>query len=203
MYTQNATFKDNKNLPSNQPIFLYTIENFDGASNNLNFAEWDADVVYDGVTYSKFPIKHDGIGENSHGELDSILVTVANVNRAIQAYLEAYDLRGKKVVITIVFADQLADADANIKFTYYIDNYTANQDTVDFSLSSKYDVIDITLPLAKFYRNYCRWKFKGAECAYAGAETVCDKRKTTCKNTMGNVARYGGFPSVPSQRLFT
>jgi len=202
MYPQNNTFKTEKNKAENQPIYLYSIENYDG-SNDLNLAEYDTDITYDGVVYTKFPIKHDEIGENSQGEIDSIRVSVANINRVIQGYLESYDLRGKKVTITLVWANQLSDADANIKFIYYIDNYTANQSTVEFVLSSKYDIIDLTLPKGVYNRNYCRWKFKSTECGYTGAQTTCDKRKATCKDTMLNVARYGGFPSVPTSRLFT
>lgn len=202
MYSQDADFKTQKNKSSNSPIYLYTIHDYDGAGNNLYFAEWDSDVVYDSITYTRFPIKHDEIPENSQGEIDNFRVTVANVNRIIQAYLEEYDLRGKKVTIQLVYADKLDNTDAHIDFIYYIDNYTATQDAVEFVLSSKYDIIDLTLPNGVFNRNYCRWKFKSTECGYAGAETSCDKRKTTCKNTMDNIARYGGFPSVPTNRLF-
>jgi len=202
MYTLDSTFKSEKNKPSNQPIYLYSIEDYNG-SVDLNLAEWDTDITYDGVTYTKFPIKHDEIGENSQGEINNFRVTVANVNRVMQAYLESYDLRGKKVTITLVWANQLNDTDANIKFIFYIDNYIATQDTVEFNLSSKYDIIDLTLPNGIYNRNYCRWKFKSTECGYGGAQTTCDKRKATCKDTMINIARFGGFPSVPTNRLFT
>jgi lambda family phage minor tail protein L len=203
MYNQDSIFKSEKNKPANQPIYLYTIHDYDGSGTNLCLAEWDADIVYDGITYTKFPIKHDEIGENTQGEIDTFRVSVANVNRIIQAYLESYDLRGKKVTITLVWANQLNDTDANIDFIYYIDNYTANENTVEFVLSSKYDIIDLTLPRGVYNRNYCRWKFKSTECGYAGAQTTCDKRKATCKDTMSNIARFGGFPSVPTNRLFT
>ncbi len=202
MYTQDSAFKTEKNKPSNQPIYLYTIEDYNG-SVDLCLAEWDTDIIYDGVTYSKFPIKHDEIPENSGGVIDTLRVTVANVNRVIQAYLESYDLRGKKVTITLVWADQIADVDANIKFIYYIDNYTATQDTVEFTLSSKYDIIDLTLPRGVYNRNYCRWKYHSDECGKVGGPSTCDKRKATCKDTMSNIARFGGFPSVPTGRLFT
>jgi lambda family phage minor tail protein L len=202
MYTTDATFKSEKNKKENQPIYLYTIENYNGLV-DLNLAEYDTDIIYDGITYTKFPIRHGEISENSQGEIDSFRVTMSNVDRVVQGYLEAYDFRGKKVTITLVWANQLSDADANIKFIYYIDNYTASQDTVAFVLTSKYDIMDLSLPNRKYNRNYCGWKFKSTECGYAGAETTCDKRKATCKNTMSNIARYGGFPSVPTNRLFT
>jgi lambda family phage minor tail protein L len=202
MYTQNNTFKSEKNKAANQPIYLYTIEDYDGLGNNLCFAEYDIDIIYAGVTYIKFPIKHDEIGENTQGEIDNFKVVVANVNRVIQTQLENYDLRGKKVTIRLVWANQLNDIDAHLDFTYYIDNYTAKEDTVEFVLSSKYDIIDLTLPKGIYNRNYCRFKFKSPECGYAGAEITCDKRKTTCRDTMNNILRFGAFPSVPTNRLF-
>jgi lambda family phage minor tail protein L len=207
MYTQHNDFKTEKNKPANQPIYLYTIKEYNGVD-DLRLAEWDTDIEYPAdsdIVYTKFPIKHDEIAENSQGEIDTLKITVANVNRMMQAYLEDYDLRGKKVIITLVWANQLANAEANINFTFYIDNYTANQDTVQFTLSGKYDIIDLSLPRGIYNRNYCRWKFLSTECGYnpAGGQTTCDKRKATCKTTMLNIARFGGFPSVPTQRLFT
>ena len=182
---------------------LVCVEGDSVESINLNFAEYDTDIVYDGITYTKFPIRHEEIGENSQGEIDSIRVSVSNINRVIQAYLEDYDLRGKKVTITLVWANQLADTDANLQFIFYIDSYTASQEIVEFTLSSKYDIIDLALPNGIYNRNYCRWKFKSTECAYAGAQVTCDKRKTTCKVLMENISRFGGFPSVPTNRIFT
>ena len=205
MYPLDSTFKTEKNKASNQPIFLYLIEKYNGVD-DLPLAEWDTDITYPtsgGVTYTKFPIKHDQIGENSQGEIDTFKVTVSNINRTIQAYIEANDLRGKKVTLTLVWANQLADADAHIDFVFYIDTYSANQDTVEFTLSSKYDIIDLDLPAGKYNRNYCRWKFLSPECGYTTPESSCDKRKDTCKNTMNNIARYGGFPSVPTTRIYT
>jgi lambda family phage minor tail protein L len=107
------------------------------------------------------------------------------------------------VTIRLVWANQINDTDAHIDFIYYIDNYTANESTVEFVLSSKYDIIDLTLPKGVYNRNYCRWKFKSTECGYVGGQTICDKRKATCKDTMNNIVRFGGFPSVPNNRLFT
>jgi len=203
MRTLDSTFKSEKNKSADKPIYLYTIYDYDGSSNNLYFAEWDTDIVYNGITYTRFPITHDFIGENSQNEVDSVKVSIGNVSREIQAYLELYDLRGVKVDITLVWADQLADTDAYITDTFYIDSYTADEQAVTFTLTSKFDVIDLTLPVRNYSRNYCSWKFKSTECGYAGATATCNKTKVACKAMAGgsNYARFGGFPSVPSQRV--
>lgn len=41
----------------------------------------------------------------------------------------------------------------------------------------------------------CQFKFKDGKCQYAGAETKCDKTLTRCR-ALGNVTRFGGYPSV-------
>jgi len=201
MRSTNAAFKTEKNNPANQPIRLYTLENYDGASNNLYLAEYDTDITFDGIVYTKFPISIDRISENNKSVIDTVNLTVSNVSRIIQSYLESYDLRGKKVSIKTVWANQLADANAYIEDVFYIDSYTADQDNVSFTLTTKFDVLDVELPLRRYSRNYCNWKFKGIECGYAGSDTACNKTKQDCKNNKNNYARFGGFPSIQSNRI--
>ena len=201
MRSINSTFKAEKNSSTNKPIRLYTLENYDGASNNLNLAEYDTDIVFNGITYTRFPITIDMISENNKSMIDTVNLTISNVSRVIQSYLESYDLRGKKVSIKTVWANQLADANAYIEDVLYIDSYTADQNNVSFILTTKFDVLDVELQLRRYSRNYCNWKFKGTECGYAGSDTVCNKTKQDCKNNKNNYARFGGFPSIQSNRI--
>lgn len=201
MKTLNATFKSQKNAGANSPICLYTIENFDGLGNNLNYAEYDADVTFAGVLYTKFPITHEFVTENTQGSADSVRVRVSNVARVIEAYLVTYDFRGKRVRIKRVFADQLSDPTSFIEDIFYIDSYTANQEEVEFVLSSKFDVLDLTLPKRTYLRNYCQWRFKSTECGYAGVATACNKTLAQCR-TYANQVRYGANPSIPSDNTY-
>ena len=198
--TITATSISEKNKAANQPIYLYTITDYDG-TNDLRLAEYDADVTFDSLTYTKFPITHDFIGENSTGENEQVRVKVANVSRLIQAYLETYDLRGKKVTIKLVWANQLAVATACISHTFYIDSYTADERDVTFTLSSRFNVLDFKLPGRKFSRFYCTWKFKSVQCGYSGAESSCNKTFQKCRD-LSNQLRFGGFPSIPSRQVY-
>lgn len=197
----NENFAIEKNKEANKPIYLYTIFEFDGSS-DLNLAEWDTDIVFDGVTYQMFPMSHDLIGENSQGEIDAVKITISNVSRLMQYYLEQYDLRGKKVRIRLIFKDQLADPDAKVDFIYYIDSFSANQDVVEFNLLPKTDVLALVIPARAYSRNYCQFKFKDPEtCQYAGTETECNKTKNRCKG-LGNYSNFGGFPSIPTRQIY-
>lgn len=195
-----ATFKQEKAKQENRPVFLYIIEDYDG-SNDLYLAGYDEDIVYNGITYTRFPITHEFTGENNQGQIDQVKVRLANVSRLIQLYLEQYDFRGRKVIIRTVWADQLADPDAYIDDIFYVDNYTADQNNVEFTLTSKFDVLGVDLPARRYARNYCSWKFKSVECGYMGAELTCDKTQQRCKQ-LNNYQRFGAFPSVPTRRIY-
>ena len=194
------TFKQEKAKQENRPIYLYIIEDYDG-SNDLYLVGYDEDVVYDSVTYTRFPIMHEFTGENNQGRIDQVKVRLANVSRLIQLYLEQYDFRGKKVIIRTVWVNQLSDPDAHMDDIFYIDNYTADQTNVEFTLTGKFDVLGMDLPARRYARNYCSWKFKSSECGYAGAETECNKTQQRCKQ-LNNYQRFGAFPSVPTRRIY-
>lgn len=200
MKTLDAVFISEKNKQENQPIYIFTIYNYNGAGGNLYLAQYDINVVFDGITYIRFPIRFDAIGE-SQGEIDTVKLTICNISREIQTYLEAYDWRGKQVKVTLVWANQLADIDAKLEDTLYIDSYTADEKNVEVTLSTKFDILDATIPNRKYFRNNCSWKFKGAECGYAGGETSCNRTLQRCKE-LANQLRYGGFPSIPQDRIY-
>ncbi len=195
-----TTFKNEKAKQENTPVFLYIIEKVDSV-NDLYIAEFDQDITYQGIVYSKFPITHEFVGENNQGQIDQVKVRLANVSRIIQVYLEQYDLRGKKVIIRMVWTDQLSDPDAHMDDVFYIDSYTSDQKNVEFTLTGKFDVLGVDLPGRRYARNYCAWKFKSYECGYLGAETICNKTKQRCKE-LNNYQRFGAFPSVPTRRIY-
>jgi lambda family phage minor tail protein L len=171
--------------------------------NNLYLAQYDINVVFDTITYVAFPIKFDAIGENAQGEIDTLKITLCNISRLIQSYLETYDWRGKKVKMTLVWANQLADANVKTEDIFYIDSYNADELNVEVSLSSKFDILDLNIPARKYLRNNCGWRqlgFKGTECG-AVSGTTCDGRLSTCQS-LTNSTRYGGFPSIPIGRIY-
>ena len=186
---------------TNQPIFLYTVWDYDDATNNLYFAEYRDNVVFDGITYTSFPITHEFVTENLQGKVDSIRLNVGNVSRQIQSYLEAYNWRGKKVTIRIVFANRLANADEYYDTDFYIEAYAGGDTSTEFVLTSKFDAMNTNLPRRVYHRNFCSWRFKGTECQYAGVETECNKTLQRCRE-LNNTLRFGGFPSVPTRRLY-
>ena len=201
MRNTGSAFTQEKNKSENCPVFLYTIFDYNSQGSDLRFAGYETDITYAGELYTRFPITHEHIGENTKGEIDTVKVTVSNVSRLIQAYLEANDFRGKRVSIKEVWLDKLDDPDAFIEDIYYIDNYTVDQNNASFTLTSKFDCLDLELPARKYSGCYCSWKFKSDECGYSGSETECSKTLARCRE-LANQLRFGGFPSVPRKRMY-
>jgi len=200
----NAAFLTESRKRSTQPIFLYTIFDYDGIGNNKCYAAHDTNVVFDSITYEKFPVTHDAITENVKGEIDSIKIQISNISRQIEFYLQTYDLRGKTVTIRMVWANLLDDPDCYIEFSSAIDSYTSNVKDVVFNLMSKFDVLNVTIPGRTAMRNRCNSEFKGAggECGYTGSATECNKTRQRCKE-LGNGPRFDGRPSAPGRRTFS
>ncbi len=196
-----AAFVAEKNKLTNKPIFLYEVEDFDGLDNSLCFAAYEDDITFNGKTYLKFPVVHESTSENTTGEVDTVVVRVANVSQYIQNKLESYDLRGKKAIITQVFANLLNDSLNKVEQIFYIDSYTATAEVAEFSCSSKFDLMKLELPARKFWRTFCTWKFKSTQCGYSGDQTTCNKTFQRCK-ALANEERFGGFPSIPSRHIY-
>lgn len=193
-------YLEKKNAQVNQPINLYTIVDYIGDGSDLRLAEYKTDVVFDGITYIKFPISREATTENVTGEIDVVKIKLANVSRLIQYYLEHYDLGGKKVIIKQVWADDLDDTENVREEVYYIDRYTANDKVVEFECSSKFDVQGEEIPRGRYYRATCGVKeFKDSDCGYSGPFAICNRTIANCRERE-NIKRIRAFPSTPTQR---
>jgi phage-related protein len=160
-----------KNKQVNAPIWLYRVATDDDLTHDLFIAEWDADINFFKDTNtaqiyrSDIPITHEGIEENTEGKIGGMTIKVANASRELQAYLELHDgLRGRKVTIRQVFFATLDDSDAYIEDIYYIDTASVSDTVAEFKLTSKMDILQMTVPRRRFSRNYCPWDYKGAGC---------------------------------------
>jgi len=188
---------------------------FHGGTNNLI-----SSLVWQGNSYSPFPIQASGFEWSGKGQLPRPTITVANVTGAISSLVLLYqDLIGCKVsrIRTLAkFIDAVnfpggvnPTADPTAEFNrdiYYIDRRAAeNRDAVSFELSAAIDLAGVGVPRRQIIQNYCSWKYRGAECGYTGttyfdtndasvatlAQDVCGKRLSSCR------ARFGTYGSLP------
>lgn len=193
-------FKIQKNAPLTKPIFLYAIQ-YDPVGNRwLRLTAWPTTVIFDGETYKPYVIRHGAIKETLSGKIEKLSLTIGNVDRELQYYLDNYNgLKEKTIVITMVFEDTLNDPTCYDSYTYLVEQSSSDKRTAVLALGSSLDVLNITLPRRKFFRAYCQFRYKGLECGYSGPEGTCNKTFTQCE-AYGNVSRFGAYPAIPMRK---
>jgi len=183
-------------------LSYYTLfELYISDTNILRFVSNDNPITFDGNSYQPYPINYENIAENGNNEIETIQVSVSNVSREIQSIIDQNELRKCKVKIIIIFKDKIDDTDAKIEDVFYIDSFETSEQTVIFTLSTKFDVMGVQLPGRIYTRTYCRWQFQGAECKYSGADTECNKKLARCIE-LANTDNFGGFPGIPPKKVY-
>ena len=184
-------------------------------------------ITWQGQEYVPYPVEVNGFEFTAGGQLPRPQLIVSNVTGIITALVLAYDdLLGAKVIRKRTmqkFLDAInfdgnvnPDADPTAEFPddiYFIESKkTETVSAVEFELVASFDVEGVKLPRRQIIQNICPWKYRGAECGYAGtnyfntndqpvatlAQDVCGKRVTSCQKRFGTAAQlpYGGFPAA-------
>ena len=189
-------------------------------------ADVDGNVVFNGNTYTRIPVKADGFEMTNTGTLPRPTLTISNLDGTmttllllVNATTAGNDLGGAEVrrIRTLKkFLDGEAAADPNAKFPderWFIDRKAnESRDSVTFELASKFDLAGQKLPKRQIVANVCQWVYRSSECSYAGsnyfdvngntvstlAADVCGKRVESCKVRFGNTAElpFGSFPGA-------
>lgn len=191
---------------------------FHAGSNELG-----TDIVWQGNTYTRFPIEADGFEIRGSGTMPRPKVKVANITGMMGAVARDYDdLVGAKLTRKRTLARYLdavnfeggvnPDADPNQHFPddlWFIEQKTLeNRFMVEWVLASAFDLQGVMLPNRQVIQNSCGWDYRSAECGYTGTnyfdvndqpctilEDVCPKRMSSCKKRFPNdILPFGAFP---------
>ena len=183
-------------------------------------------IVFDGNTYTRIPVKADGFEMTNTGSLPRPTLTISNLDGTISTLLllvnattAGNDLGGAEVrrIRTLKkFLDGESSADPNAKFPderWFIDRKSnESRDSVTFELASKFDLAGQKIPKRQIVANICQWVYRSSECSYTGtdyydvngnevstaAQDVCGKRVESCKLRFGNNGDlpFGSFPGA-------
>ena len=186
----------------------------------------DGNVVFNGNTYTRIPVKADGFDFTNTGTLPRPTLAISNLDGTmttllllVNATTAGNDLGGAEVrrIRTLKkFLDGEATADPNAKFPderWYIDRKSnESRDSVTFELASKFDLAGQKLPKRQIVANVCQWVYRSSECSYTGsnyfdvngnsvstlAQDVCGERIGSCKLRFGNNGQlpFGSFPGA-------
>ncbi len=178
------------------------------------------DVVWNGNTYTAFPIEAEGFEFSGRGQLPRPVLRVANVTGLLGALVRSYqDLVGSKLTrkrTLVKYLDAVnfpggvnASADPSAALpddVYFIDRKASeNKVLIEFELAAAFDVAGVQLPRRFVVQNVCPWAYRGGECGYTGTAyfdrldapvgtleaDVCGKRLGSCK------IRFGEYAELP------
>lgn len=184
-------------------------------------------ITWQGQEYLPYPIQVSGFEFSAGGQIPRPVMQVSNVTGAITALVLAYDdLLGAKVTRKRTMAKYLdavnftgglnPDADPDAEFpddVFYVERKASESaQMVSFELSASFDVQGVKLPRRQIIQNICPWKYRSAECGYAGTNyfdkndnpvgssslDICGKKLSSCEVRFGTNSElpYGGFPAA-------
>lgn len=149
-----------------------------------------------GDLYQAFPFEVDEVREDGKGGLPSFAIKCSNVTRALVPYLEASNGGdGATVTLRVVHSAALDETTPALEETFQVLGCSLDLQWVTIRLGAE-NPMRSRSPRDRYLKDHCRYKeFKGALCAYAGAETECNRTFARCV-ALGNISRFGGFPGV-------
>lgn len=183
-------------------------------------------IKWQGQEYVRYPIEASGFEFSGSGPAPRPKLLVSNFMSSVTAVLMGNDdLLGFKVTRKRTLAKYMdaenfkngnANADPDSHFAddiYYIDRKAAEtSEAVEFELVSALDLQGVKLPRRQIIQNSCCWKYRSANCGYAGnrfydkndqpttnsKDDFCGKKLKSCKVRFGESSElpYGGFPGA-------
>jgi len=185
-----------KNKLDSTGVWLLLLELYhSGSSVPVRLVRNTANVTWAGKVYQQFPFEIGDYTETGRNERPSFTLRIGNASRAMEQYLQEYaGFIGNTVKIFVVHSGNLANATPEVSLEMQVVGASSTPDWVEFQLGASAPYT-MRFPQRRVMRNHCSWRFKGEECAYAGAETKCDKTLERCRE-LENTLRFGGFPKA-------
>ena len=169
-------------------------------------------VVWQGNTYSPYPIQASGFDMSSKGVLPRPTIRVANVDGMVGGLLRTYqDLVGATVTRKRTFVKYLdavnftggtnPTADPTAAFpddVFFVERKaTETKEMVEFELVAACDMQGLFLPRRVIQATVCPWVYKGTECGYVGALGSCSKLLDLAGTANGCGAHFGTTSALP------
>jgi len=183
---------------------LLTLTNRD-ASVVVHIVNNPDDLTFNGNTFTAFPFNIDTVTESNKGELPSINLTLSNIDRVIEGYIEQdADLgSGWDVHIDIVHETALNSGLAEITYDFITIGASADAKTAVFSCGLR-NPLRQQFPRLRMLPNACQNTFKSGGCNYIGTDTSCDKTLSACRAKFVGASKipFLGFPGIPGQDIY-
>jgi phage-related protein len=200
---------EEKNKLATDSVFMIALEVIiPGVTDHIRIILNNQDIIWrDGAEkpWIAFNFEIEEIGDTSKGEVPQVEVRIANVSRALEAFIQEYDAWVKmngfepmEIYIYVlnskaIAADPLCDPEVEHYFELKrpkFDNRWAR-----FTLGVP-NPNQKRFPGGRIMKDHCTYRrFKGARCGYIGTETTCNRTLTQCR-AYNNSVHFGGAPGM-------
>lgn len=180
------------------------------------------DVVFDGITYTRYPLEASGFEKSGNGQQPRPMLRAANIDGLLGGLAREYqDLVRATVTRRRTFAKYLdavnfddgnpeADPNAALPDEIWFIERKASEDKlwVTWELVSALDLEGVQLPRRLCIQNTCMWKtiggYRGAYCGYAGGpvadindEPVTSLEEDNCGGRLNSCRLRFGNDELP------
>jgi lambda family phage minor tail protein L len=188
--------------------------------------EVSGSVVWQGITYTPWPINGSDFSTPSQGSPARPKLQVGNFGGTVSALCRKYEdllwaqLKRRRTLVkyldTVNFVSGNPTANPAEEYpaeTWYITRkVNETPAAIEFDLGSPLDLQGIKLPRRQVVAGTCLWAYRSGECGYAGGPVAdyannptsdptkdqCARNPTGCKLRFGQYAElpFGGFPGI-------
>lgn len=201
--------KDINRLEPGNKVTLYTIDAQVIGAGIYRFHSHmqEGPIVWQGETYSPWPLTAKGFSASSSGKAASPTLTIANVDGKITPLIVFFDdllgARFERRRTLVKFLDGRPDADPTEEFPTEIwkigQKAHHNKNQISFNLTSPMDFKQQKLPACQIIANTCPWLYRGSDCGYNGPPVAdqwdiitTDARQDMCSGSItGCGFRFG------------
>lgn len=202
MLSLSTTAIEEKNKLATDSVWLVALEiTIPGLSEPVRVVRNNENVTWRTETWVAFPFELQEVSESAVGEVPRVDVRISNVSRAIEAYLQDYDVYTKNngfapitVSIFVLNSKNLADSDPEVEHFFELKQPKTDARWATFTLGAA-NPFTRRFPQQRILKNFCRFVFKSSLCGYEGSAGTCDKSLVRCRQ-LGNSDRFGGFPGA-------
>lgn len=188
-----AAILEKNKLSSDAPFLVLLKIEHDKLSEPIYLARNTDDVIWNGVTYVRFPFNFSQMTVDGQ-TLPTVDLTISNCGGIIQTYLQRYNgLADAQVTMYLVHENLLDRKDALLTIEFSVNSVSYDESWITFKLGCSPELY-FKFPLDCYMVNYCPYRFKDIRCGYAGNAPSCNNTRAECRIP----ARFGGEPGMVS-----
>jgi phage-related protein len=157
-------------------------------------------VTFNGNNY--IPASFDIQLNDVSGQLTTVNLVIKDYTGQIQAQMQLYQGGvGFAIALSVVNAGNLTQPPEVVQY-FQVVGATSNAYAVTFSLGAR-NLLTQAFPNRIQTRDFCQWRYMGAQCGYTGSMTTCDLSLNGPSGCIahGNQINFGAFPGINNQNV--